>query len=386
MEQKDPLEILIAPDSFKHSLPAKEVCNYLSKGLIHSRLRCRVQRFPMADGGEGTMEALVAATDGTWIEVQTYDPLMRPLKTHYGITGDGVTAIIEMAAASGIERLLDDELDPMGTTTYGTGQLVKHAVEQGCTEVIIGLGGSATIDGGVGFCQGLGGVFYDMNGTRLLPGDPIYRIYEFDLTKPNQLLNGIDVLAACDVANPLLGSEGAARTFGPQKGADHEQVQALETALKKLYSKIEKQQGKSIAAQKGAGAAGGLGAGIVAFANGTLTPGFELIADRANLELAIEAADVVITGEGKLDAQTAFGKTPYGVARLAKKYNKPVVAIAGTLAQGHQELYDEGFDILLSLAEGPATLKELIENAPGLLINTGERIGQLLKMMQQWQF
>jgi len=380
MKKNQSLGLLLAPDSFKHSLSAQEVCRYLSEGLMHSPLECRVQKFPMADGGEGTMQALVAATDGTWVEAWAHDPLMRPLKTHYGITGDGVTAIIEMAAASGIERLLNQELDPIHATTYGTGELVKHALEQGCTEVIIGLGGSATIDGGVGFCQALGGTFYDKREKPLSPGKPIQDIEGFDITTPNQLLNGIDVLAACDVDNPLLGPEGAARIYGPQKGASTKQVEELERALLQLYSRVEKEKDQSIVTQKGAGAAGGLGAGIVAFANGQLTSGFELIANRAHLELAIEAADVVVTGEGKLDAQTAFGKTPYGVAALAKKHNKPVIAVAGTLANGYKELYGKGFDLLLSLSEGPATLNELIEQAPRLLVNTGERIGQLLHM------
>jgi len=379
-----PLRILIAPDSFKHSLSAAEICMSLEEGLKRSGLRCKVESFPMADGGEGTMEALVAATDGTWVNAETHDPLMRSIETRYGITGDGVTAIIEMAAASGIELLTNEELDPIHATTFGTGELVKHAVKQGCTEVIVGLGGSATVDGGVGFCQALGGKFYSNNGHLLEPGEPLSDIDEVDLTESKKILNGIQLWGGCDVTNNLLGNEGAALVFGPQKGANEKQVEILEHSLSQLYNLLEQKLGVSIIDQPGTGAAGGLGAGIVAFGNGTLTSGFELIASRSNLELSIEKTDVVITGEGKLDAQTAFGKTPYGVAKLAKKRNKPLIAVGGTLEDGYQSLYKKGFDGIFSLAEGPATLGELMKQTSKLLENTGERIGHLLMMQQNY--
>jgi glycerate kinase len=379
-----PLRILVAPDSFKHSLSASEVCNSLDAGLKKSGLHCKVDSFPMADGGEGTMEALVAATDGTWVEAEAHDPLMRPVETRYGITGDGVTAIIEMAAASGIERLTNEELDPIHATTFGTGELIKHAIKQGCTEVIVGLGGSATVDGGVGFCQALGGRFYSNNGRLSEPGEPLSEIYEVDLTESKKILNGIQLWGACDVTNKLLGDEGAAHVFAPQKGADKKQVEILEQSLLQLYTLLEQRLGVSVADQPGAGAAGGLGAGIVVFGNGTLTSGFELIASRSNLELAIENTDLVITGEGKLDAQTAFGKTPYGVAKLAKEHDRPLFAVAGTLEDGYQALYKKGFDGLFSLAEGPATLDELMKQTSKLLENTGERIGHLLMMQQKY--
>lgn len=379
-----PLCILIAPDSFKHSLSASEVCRYLSAGLKRSGLHCKVASFPMADGGEGTMEALVAATDGTWVKAEAHDPLMRPIETRYGITGDGVTAIIEMAAASGIERLTNEELDPIHATTYGTGELVKHGIQQGCTEVIVGLGGSATVDGGVGFCQALGGKFLSDNGSLLGPGAPLSKIRDVDLTESRKILSGIKVWGGCDVTNRLLGDKGAAQVFAPQKGADKKQVEILEQSLSQLYTLLEQKFGLSVVNQPGAGAAGGLGAGIVAFGNGTLTSGFELIASRSNLEMSIERADLVITGEGKLDAQTAFGKTPYGVAKWAKKHNKPVIAVGGTLEDGYQSLYKKGFDGIFSLAEGPATLEYLMKDSATLLTHTGERIGRLIKMQQNY--
>lgn len=376
-----PIHILLAPDSFKHSASAEEVCNYLRAGLKQVDASFFIRSFPMADGGEGTTEALVAATDGTWITSEAHDPLMRPIEVRYGITGDGVTAIIEMAAASGIERLHVNELNPLLATTFGTGELIKHALSQGCTEIIIGLGGSATVDGGVGMCQALGGCFFAADGRKLLPGDtPLQAIDHFEVESVAHELRNIRVMGACDVRNPLVGPKGAAQFFAPQKGADESAVFLLEQGMKDLYEKVNKNARCNLFTLPGAGAAGGLGAGIVAFLNGELTPGFDLIASRAHLSLAIEQADVVITGEGRIDRQTGYGKTPAGVANLAHKYNKKVIGIAGSLAPGHELLYAQGFDLLLSIAQGPATTAWMQENTPELITNTGIKIARMLNL------
>lgn len=373
------LKILIAPDSFKHSLTARQVAGYLSQGILETIPEVQITRIPLADGGEGTVQSLVDATGGKLVRVRVNDPLMRSIESFFGMLGDGSTAVIEMAAASGIELLSADERDPWITSTYGTGELIRHALDHGCEKIIIGIGGSATNDGGAGMVQALGGKMTDENGDDLLPGGgQLGKLRGIDLKNLDPRLKSVEIIGASDVINPLTGPQGASLVYGIQKGGNQLMVEKLDRKLKHLANLISEQSGIDIEKVPGAGAAGGLGAGLVAFLGARLQPGFEVVSNTVSLEAHIQNHDVIITGEGKMDNQTRYGKTPYGVAKLAQKYNKPVIGIAGILAEGHQELYQEGFKWLLPISEEKIPIQESMHRAPELLVVTGKRIGKIL--------
>jgi glycerate kinase len=362
------MKILIAPDSFKDSLSAKKVAEAIRNGILLELPEADIKLLPMADGGEGTVEALVDATRGKIIEVPVENALRREIDAKYGLLGNGQTAIVEMAAASGIEHLKSDERDPWITTTIGTGQLIKDALDRGCRRIIVGIGGSATNDGGVGMAMALGAKFIDKSGKEKgIGGGELSEIFSIDLTGLNKQVNETEFLVACDVSNPLTGPNGASYVYGPQKGADKEMVIALDRNLKHLAMIVKDQLEKDVENTPGAGAAGGLGAGLLAFLNAKLMQGFEIVRQETNLDKEIEWADLVITGEGKIDVQTQYGKTPMGVAGVAKKFNKPVIAIAGTLGEGYQELFPLGFDAIFSIIDKPMELKEALVNAPFLI-------------------
>ncbi len=375
------MNILIAPDSFKDCMSAMEVAAALGRGIQKILPEASCNLLPLADGGEGTVEAVIDATGGKRREVQVMDPLMREINSFYGITGDGETAVIEMAAASGIELLVAGERDPWITSTFGTGQLIRDALDQGVKKIMLGIGGSATNDGGSGMAQALGVVFQGKYGTmEVRGGGALGEVEQIQLDGLDARLGGLEIVVACDVDNPLTGPRGASAVYGPQKGADEAMVKKLDRNLLHFAELIRDQLGKEVNTLAGAGAAGGLGAGLVAFLDASLTLGFDMVAGLVGLEEKIREADLVLTGEGKMDAQTRFGKTPYGVAKLARKHGKPVIGVAGTLEEDAGELYEEGFDLLMPIQEKPGDLETSLKNAEQLLERTGERLARLLRM------
>lgn len=375
------MNILICPDKFKECLSAGNVAMHIREGIRKVLPEAECKLVPMADGGEGTVEAIVKATGGRIENVRVHDPLMRPINSFYGISGDGKTSVIEMAAASGMALIKADERNPLFTTTYGTGELIRHALKWGCSEIVLGIGGSATVDAGVGMAQALGVSFTDDTGWEVPPGGgKLGGIYKIDKTNLDPRLAHCNIYAACDVTNPLTGPQGAAHIYGPQKGATPDMVQLLEDNLKHLARVIRNQLHIEVEDIKGGGAAGGLGAGIVAFLGGELKPGFELISNVVKLEEWIQWADLVITGEGKMDFQTAFGKTPVGVAGMAGKINRPVIAFTGEISEKPEKFHDLGFTAVIPITDSPMTLEQSIANAGSLLENAGERAFRLMGM------
>lgn len=376
------MHILIAPDSFKNSLTAKQVAHSIAAGWHKVFPDDPAELCPLADGGEGTVQSLADATGGRLVRVQVQDPLLRPVDSFFGILGDGTTAVIEMAAASGIELLKPGELSPLETSTYGTGQLMLKALEMGCRRMIIGIGGSATNDGGTGMARALGVIFTDKQGKPLAPGGgSLGELAHIRMSNVHPGLSKCEIIIAADVTTPLAD---AARIYGPQKGASPSQVAILENNLIHFGKILQKTFGKNIADQAGAGAAGGLGAGLIAFAGAQMQPGFEVVRQLVRLDEKIKEADLVITGEGKTDAQTQYGKTPFGVAQVAKKYNKPVISLAGTLGDDYQELYQKGFDAIFSITDRPMPLSEAISDAAILLEDAAERIARMLLLSQKY--
>ncbi|RKD92052.1 glycerate kinase [Mangrovibacterium diazotrophicum] len=374
------MKVLIAPDSFKDCLEAADVARYLGEGIRRVIPDAEITSIPVADGGEGFVQTMLSAMGGEKIITRVFDPLMRDVDAFYGILPDG-TAVIEMAAASGIEHLKREERNPLITTTIGTGQLMLNAMERGCRKIIIGIGGSATNDGGVGMARALGYRFLDKDGMEVPPGGgSLSEIQSIDFSKVNPLMGETAVWVACDVNNPLIGPRGASAVYGPQKGATPELVERLDSNLEHLAKMIKKYLNIDVLDLAGGGAAGGLGAGLVAFAGGRLQAGFDIVKEQSHLEEAVKVADIVLTGEGKMDGQTKQGKTPWGVAQLAQKYGKPLFAFAGFLGDGYRELYDEGFTSIFALPNGPASLDACIANAPELLADTAEQVFRVLKL------
>ena len=373
------MNILIAPDSFKDSLSAMEVCNNIEKGIVRVFPHAEIRKIPLADGGEGTVDALVQATKGKKIHAVVHDPLFREITATYGILGDEKTAVIEMAAASGIELLSEKERNPWITSTLGTGELIQDALNNGCRKFIIGIGGSATNDGGTGMAVALGARFVDVSGNDMKgTGENLGKINKIDLNNLDSRINECSISVACDVTNPLYGNQGAAYIYSPQKGADEKMVEKLDQNLQHFGQLIEKQIGKEISLMPGAGAAGGLGAGLHAFLNATLEPGFKIIKNTLKLDDIMPWADIVITGEGKIDNQTRFGKTPHGVAMVAKQKKIPVIALAGTLGDGYEELYNHHFHAIFSILDKPMKLDDALKNAPKLLEQTAESIMRMI--------
>lgn len=375
------MNILIAPDSFKDSLSAMEVASALGRGIQKIIPDANCTLVPMADGGEGTVDSVVEATGGKRVKLRVKDPLLRDVPSFYGLTGDGSTAIIEMAAASGIELLTREERNPWITSTYGTGQLIRDALDRRVKRVLLGIGGSATNDGGAGMALALGVVFKGKDGIMPVQGGGVLNEVEhIHMENLDPRIAGTEIVVACDVNNPLTGPEGASAVYGPQKGADEEMVKKLDRNLSHLAMLMRDQLGKDVSGMEGAGAAGGLGAGLMAFLDARLHSGFDLLAGVLGLKERIGTADLVITGEGRMDAQTRFGKTPFGVARMAKEQGLPVIGVAGTLDEDAGILYEHGFDLLMPIQEKPVNLEFALKNAAELLERTGERIARLLKM------
>jgi glycerate kinase len=373
---------VLAPDSFKESMTAKEVCIAVEKGIKKALPEAVCIQVPMADGGEGTVQSLVDATDGKIYPVTVTGPLGTPVEASFGILGDGETAAIEMASASGIHFVNKETKNPLITTTYGTGELIKAAMDQGVRKIIIGIGGSATNDGGAGMAQALGVRLLDENGEELsFGGGALGRLATVDISGIDPRLKDTIIYVASDVTNPLCGEKGASHVFGPQKGATPDMVQTLDENLAHYAGVLKEQLGKDIIDFPGAGAAGGLGAGLLAFTSAELRRGIELVIDFTELEDKVKMADFVLTGEGGIDFQTQYGKTPYGVAQAAKKYGKPVIALAGYVGEV-DVLYDKGIDAIFGILPKATSLEEALAAGQENIEKTAENIARLLVMTQ----
>ena len=378
---KKDLVIVLAPDSFKESMTAKEVCEAMERGKRKANSQIRCIHVPMADGGEGTMQSLVDATGGRVYSKEVVGPLGNNVVAEYGILGNGEIGVIEMASASGIHLVDSEKRNPLITTTFGTGQLIKACLDKGVKKLLIGIGGSATNDGGAGFIQALGGRLLDENGDDLsYGGGALAKLHTIDLSNLDERLKYVSVEVACDVNNPLCGKEGASYVFGPQKGATREMIEILDQNLSHYAEVIKEQLGKDVISKAGAGAAGGLGAGLMAFLDVKLKSGIEMVIEYANLEEKVRDADMVWTGEGSIDFQTQYGKTPLGVAMIAKKYNKPVIALAGRVGNDIDVLYDKGIDAIFGIMRGVTSIEEALVKGPENVEKTSENIIRLLNI------
>ena len=344
------MKIVIAPDSYKESLTSLEVASAIEAGFRDIFPDAEYVKIPVADGGEGTVQAMIEATEGTPIKVSVTGPLGTPVNALYGLSRDRSTAIIEMAEASGLALVPSEKRNPMITTTYGTGELIRAALDVGARRFIIGIGGSATNDGGAGMAQALGVRLLDKNGKEIAPGGGALAALEtIDISTIDPRLKECTIEVACDVDTPLTGPKGASATFGPQKGATPSQVSQLDANLHHYAGCIQHDLGMDLADIPGTGAAGGLGIAMLAFLKGKLRPGIEIITETVGLEAALVDADLVITGEGRIDSQTIHGKTPIGVATIAKRHGKPVIGIAGSLSADVDIVYDHGIDAVFSV-------------------------------------
>lgn len=364
------MRILVVPDSYKGSLSAKEVADCMEQGVLEALPDAHVCKIPIADGGEGTVEAIVGAAGGEYRKATVMGPLGDPVEAVYGILADGRTAVIEMAAASGLTLIPKERLNPLMTTSFGTGQLIREALDQGCRRIIIGIGGSATNDGGAGMAQALGVRFLDNTGKELpegIGGGALGGISAIRTDRLDSRVKDCEFIIASDVTNPLCGPDGASAVFGPQKGATPEMVERLDAGLAHLSRLAEEQLGFRMDGPPGGGAAGGLGAGLMAFLQARMARGIDIVLEAARFEHWVKDADLVITGEGRTDAQTAFGKTPAGVALMTKKYNKPVVCISGAVTTEVQPLYELGLDVIVGATQAPMQLDDAIQNAPALI-------------------
>ncbi|MFD1848880.1 glycerate kinase [Oceanobacillus bengalensis] len=357
------MKVIIAIDSFKGSISSIEGSNAIALGVRDVYKNADIITLPLADGGEGTVEALIHATNGKWIEKEVTGPLHKKVSAGYGISGDGKTAMIEVAAACGLPLIPKENLNPLRATTYGVGELIIDAIEKGCRHFIIGLGGSATNDAGVGMLQALGFHFLDSEGKEVeFGGRALHNIVEINLEDVHPLVKDCTFDVACDVTNPLYGENGAAYIYGPQKGATDDMVKALDEGLRHFANKVFEKLNLDIHSSPGAGAAGGLGAAFKGFLNGELQSGVELVLDVIQMEEKLEDVDFVITGEGMLDGQTSMGKAPMGVAQLAEKHQIPVVALAGGVNQEQFKLNERGMTACFSILTSPMTLEKAMDS------------------------
>lgn len=367
------MKIVIAPQGFKGNLTALEVARAIEAGVKRIVPDALTILKPMADGGEGTVQALVDATGGEIITTEVTGPLGEPVNAHWGILNDRVTAVIEMAAASGLPLVPPEKRNPLMTTTYGTGELILAALAKGCRKLIIGIGGSATNDGGAGMAQALGARFLDAKGKELAPGGAALADLEhIDVTNLDPRLVGFEVTLACDVNNPLCGPRGASAIYGPQKGATPELVEQLDAALAHYADVVRKDLGADVQNVAGAGAAGGLGMGLMVFLKARLIPGIDVVIEATNLVADLTGADLVFTAEGRIDCQSAMGKVLTGVALKAKEFGSPVIALAGEVADDCRVVYEQGIDAVLSIAPGPISLDQSMAVADKLITDTAE--------------
>ncbi len=373
------MKIVIVPQDFKGSLNAQRVAEAMAEGIKRVLAEAETVIIPIADGGEGTVEALVYGTRGQFITTEVTGPLGEKVAARWGILGDKVSAVVEMASASGITLVSPEKLNPLVATTYGTGQLIRAALDAGCRKLTIGIGGSATNDGGAGMAQALGTRLLDGTGKELpVGGAALIKLDRIDISGVDSRLTACQVIVASDVTNPLCGEEGASMVYGPQKGATEEMCLQLDEALSNYAEVIKSDLGIDVKDMPGAGAAGGLGAGLVAFLGAELMSGIDIVSEAVGLSAHLKDAALVFTGEGRIDTQTLFGKTVAGVAAKAKAFQIPVVAIVGELAGDYQGIYRHGIDAVLSIAPGPISLKKSIANAERLIADAAERAIRLI--------
>jgi len=374
------MRVVVAPDSYKGSVSAVGVAAALERGVLRVFPQAEVRKIPIADGGEGTVEALVTATGGKIRQERVRGPLGEAVEAYWGILGDGETAVIEMAAASGLPLVPQERRDPRITTTYGTGELIRAALDAGLRRIIIGIGGSATNDGGTGMAQALGAKFLAADGTELPPGGgALAKLKTMDLSGLDSRLAATEITVACDVDNPLCGSRGASAVFGPQKGATPAMVAELDSALAHFAECARTATERDVADLAGAGAAGGLGAGLLFFTPAKLRPGVEIVLEAVKFADVVKAAAFVITGEGRTDFQTAYGKAPVGVAKVAKQFGVSVFCISGGLGDGADDVLAQGIDATMSICSRPLSLEECMRDGATLIEEAAARLCRILQ-------
>lgn len=372
---------VLAPDSFKESMSAEQACQAMQRGVLQVFPDACCIAVPMADGGEGTVEALLRSLDGQGITCMVTGPLVtQQVSTYFAIVDYGRTAVLEMAKANGIHLLAAEQRNPMLTSTYGTGEMIKQALDRGIEKIIIGLGGSVTNDGGAGMAQALGVQFFNSTGEAIqVCGGNLDQINQIDISQLDARLKNTEILIASDVNNPLCGLNGASTIFAPQKGATPDMVKQLDQNLSHFAELVAQQVGRDIREVAGAGAAGGLGYGLLAFAQAKIQSGVELMIKQVQLKDKIAQADYVLTGEGKIDNQTSLGKTPFGVAQIARQFNKPLLAFAGQVGEGIEPLFAAGFTQIVGINPPDCHLQEALKNADQNLAQSVEKVMLSLK-------
>ena len=375
------MKIVIAPDSFKESLTALEVAEAIEAGLKKVLPDAEYVKVPMADGGEGTVQSLVDATEGRLISAEVCAPLGNKVKAEFGLSGDGRTAIIEMAAASGLHLVPPEARNPLRTTSYGTGELICAALDEGVEKIIVGIGGSATNDGGAGMLQALGALLLDAHHQPIgAGGGCLQDLAAIDLSGLDKRLAGVEIVVACDVDNPLCGEKGASAVFGPQKGATAEMVQALDSGLQHFAAIAARDLGLDIQSPAGAGAAGGMGGGVLLLPDARLQAGVQIVMEAVKLAEKVQDADLVITGEGRMDAQSVHGKTPIGVAHTAKAFGKPVIAIVGCLREDYEVVYAQGIDAVFPIIRQLGSLEEILQHGRDNLVSAAQNVARIYQM------
>jgi glycerate kinase len=373
------MKILIAPQAFKGSLDAPHVAQAIARGVRQVFTDAEISLLPVADGGEGTVRALVQASGGQTVTTRVMGPLERPVNATWGLLGDGITGVIEMAAASGLPLLRREERNPMRTTTFGTGELIRHALDHEVRSLIVGIGGSATNDGGTGMARALGARFLDAHGRDLpLGGGALRYLDRIDITGLDSRLQDLKIEVASDVNNPLTGPTGASHVYGPQKGADGRMIEELDAALKRYAHILQRDLGKDVADIPGAGAAGGLGAGLLAFTRAELRPGVEIIFRALDVEGKVRSSDLVFTGEGRMDQQDLYGKAPMAVSMIAHRFDIPCVAIVGSTGRDYHVLYQHGLDALIGTVNRPMPMDRAVAESARLITEAGMRACRLL--------
>lgn len=377
-------KIILAFDSFKGSAGSLEIASAARKGILKECPHCNIVSFPIADGGEGTTEAICTGLEVNQVTCIAHDPLMNPIEVTYGITRDGTTAILEMASASGLPLVPDALRNPMNTSTYGTGEIIRDALQKGCRRFILGIGGSATNDAGIGMLSALGIRFLDESGNTLKPiGSNLIRIVTIDDSSLHPALQETTFTIACDVNNPFYGPQGAAFVYAPQKGASPEEVIALDEGLRHYAGILRDQKGVDIAILPGAGAAGGMGGGLLPFLRATLKPGIDAILDILHFEESLLEADLIFTGEGKLDAQTGMGKALGGILQMAQGRNVPVIALGGAV-EATAQLNEMGFTAVLPIQPAPVSLDQAMKKE-FTLDNIERTVTQLVRIIQRFK-
>lgn len=375
------MKIVIAPDSYKESLSALDVATAIETGFREIYPHAEYVKVPVADGGEGTVEAMVAATQGHIVQVSVTGPLGEPVNAFYGLSGDMRCAYIEMAAASGLESVPPNRRNPLLTTSWGTGELIRHALDAGVSQIIIGIGGSATNDGGAGMAQALGAKLLSAGQQQIAPGGgALETLARIDLSELDPRLADCRIDVACDVTNPLTGPQGASAVFGPQKGATAAMIERLDRGLQHFAQIIDRDLDIDVLSLEGGGAAGGMGAALYAFCGANLRPGIEIVTDALGLAELVADADLVITGEGRIDSQTIHGKVPVGVAKVAKRFNVPVIGIAGSLTADVGAVHQHGLDAVFSVLYSVCTLEEALANAAANVRMTARNVAAVLEM------